>query len=264
MTKFNSGKASILVITSALFVASFLLGKTLTSVSADDHGDNDHHTQYCHPDEGHYPFTLSDSNSHDSFVYSGTCEKGDGRGAEDEFKQCISDWCSNNQPHDECSNIDGLQTEIPKGYVRGEGNTCNEETSQPVYGCMDESATNYDPKATDPGDVVCTFSSPTPDPDVCANIDGVQTSVPDGMHLDASGKNCVNFSGSGPAPRNDEGNGTGGQVLGASTTRGQVLGASTMAGTGSFEEMTYQAIMVIGATLSAFGIKGLKKSKKAI
>jgi hypothetical protein len=42
------------------------------------------------------------------------------------------------------------------------------------------------------------------------------------------------------------------------------LGTSTMAKTGSFEEIAYQAIMVIGATLSAFGIKGLKKGKKAI
>ncbi len=99
-----------------------------------------------------------------------------------------------------------------------------------------------------------------PDPDVCHNIDGVQTSVPDGMHLDPTGLNCLNWSQSGPPVRNDEG--TGSQVLGASTTRGQVLGASTMAGTGSFDESLYQAIMSIGATLSAFGLKGLKKSKK--
>jgi hypothetical protein len=45
-------------------------------------------------------------------------------------------------------------------------------------------------------------------------------------------------------------------------TGGQVLGASTMAGTGSFEEVFYQAIMGIGATLSAIGVKGLKKVKK--
>ena len=52
------------------------------------------------------------------------------------------------------------------------------------------------------------------------------------------------------------------QILGASTTNGQVLGTSTMAGTGSFDETFYQAIMSLGAVLSAFGIKGLKKSKK--
>jgi hypothetical protein len=46
-------------------------------------------------------------------------------------------------------------------------------------------------------------------------------------------------------------------------TGGQVLAASTMAGTGSFDETFFQAIMSIGATLSAFGLKGLKKGKKA-
>lgn len=45
-------------------------------------------------------------------------------------------------------------------------------------------------------------------------------------------------------------------------TGGEVLGASTMAGTGSFDETFYQAIMSIGAALSAIGIKGLKKGKK--
>jgi hypothetical protein len=54
--------------------------------------------------------------------------------------------------------------------------------------------------------------------DICANIDGFQSSVPDGMHLDASGKNCVNWGGSGPAPRNDEG-----------ASNGQVAGVSTLA-----------------------------------
>lgn len=79
--------------------------------------------------------------------------------------------------------------------------------------------------------------TPTPSPvlgtsttDVCANIDGDQTSVPDGLHLDASGLNCVAFSVPGPG-----GPGDGGAVLGASTTGGQVLGASTLgeAGTAS-------------------------------
>ncbi len=33
-------------------------------------------------------------------------------------------WCGNNQPGDVCSNIDGKQTEIPAGRVRGENNSC--------------------------------------------------------------------------------------------------------------------------------------------
>lgn len=49
-----------------------------------------------------------------------------------------------------------------------------------------------------------------------------------------------------------------------SSPQGQVLGASTMASTGSLEESVYEAIMTLGATLSAFGLKGLKKSKKVV
>jgi len=45
-------------------------------------------------------------------------------------------------------------------------------------------------------------------------------------------------------------------------TGGQVLGASTMGKTGSFDEIFYQVIMGIGATLSTLGLKGLKKGKK--
>lgn len=89
--------------------------------------------------------------------------------------------------------------------------------------------------------------TPTPDTDVCDNIDGIQTGVPEGQHLDASGNNCVSFSDSNPPENN-------------STPQGQVLGSSTLASTGSFLESFYMAIMGIGATL--FG-KGLKKAKKA-
>ena len=46
------------------------------------------------------------------------------------------------------------------------------------------------------------------------------------------------------------------------TSGGQVLGASTMAGTGSFAETLYQAIMGLGGILSFKGLKKLKVSKK--
>lgn len=97
--------------------------------------------------------------------------------------------------------------------------------------------------------------APTPDNDVCDNIDGIQGGVPDGMHLDASGLNCVNWSQAGPPVRNDE---APGQVLGAST--GQVLGASTMAGAGGFAEAAYQVIMGVGGILTYLGIKKNKKT----
>jgi hypothetical protein len=40
------------------------------------------------------------------------------------------------------------------------------------------------------------------------------------------------------------------------------LGSSTMGKTGSFDEVFYQVIMGIGATLSTFGLKSLQKGKK--
>ncbi len=83
----------------------------------------------------------------------------------------------------------------------------------------------------------------TPDPtdpgDVCANIDGVQTSVPSDLHLDASQRNCVSFS----VPGADTG--TGG---------GQVLGASTMAGTGAGEDMLAM-MFAIGSFSFGVGIR---------
>lgn len=80
--------------------------------------------------------------------------------------------------------------------------------------------------------------------DVCANIDGIQTGVPNGLHLDASGRNCVDFSQSGGGD-----NGGGGQVLGASTTAGgQVLGSSTLGATGgdSRQYLAYVTIILGG------------------
>jgi hypothetical protein len=95
-------------------------------------------------------------------------------------------------------------------------------------------------------------SSPTPTPgdsgDVCANIDGVQTSVPNDYHLDASQRNCVQFE-LGGAPDS----GIGG---------GSVLGASTMAGTGSAQDLMSLAFSV-GAISASLGIRYAKKEVTA-
>lgn len=96
--------------------------------------------------------------------------------------------------------------------------------------------------------------SPSPTPfDACSNIDGIQYSVPEGMHINATGHECVNFGQPGVE-----------QPSSSSAPEPQVLGATTMADTGNFNEIAYQAIMVIGGTLSAFGIKNLKKASKKV
>ncbi|QQG41415.1 MAG: hypothetical protein HYV90_04640 [Candidatus Woesebacteria bacterium] len=268
MTKFNSGKASVLALTSVFVVATFLLGKSLTSVFA---RAGDVPKAYCHAagreETDHFNYHYNRAwTSH--FYNNGTPKAGH----EDDFytvvgdrncdgqadssptptptptptatpRECEEDEdeCSTPTPEptatpeitDACPNIEGIQDSIPEGYFLNSDDNCV-EGEEPT---------------------------PTPDADVCDNLDGVQTGLPEGMHFDAAGVNCVNFGQSGPAPRNDEG--TGGQVLGASTVRGQVLGASTMAKTGSFEESLYIAIMGVGAIITTLGAKNLKKAFKA-
>lgn len=95
--------------------------------------------------------------------------------------------------------------------------------------------------------------TPTPNPDVCANIGGVQTSVPEGLHLDAGKINCVSFS----VPGVPESSSTS-QVLGTSTS--QVLGASTMATTGVATDAIFNSIFTLGSLLTSFGI--MRNGKK--
>ncbi len=97
----------------------------------------------------------------------------------------------------------------------------------------------------------------TPSGDVCENIDGIQYSVPEGKHLDASNKNCVEYSQAGAPEPKDSGIG-GAEVLGVST--GQVLGVSTMAGAGAVEDAIFNSIFTLGSLLTSFGI--MKNGKK--
>ncbi len=116
----------------------------------------------------------------------------------------------------------------------------------------------------------CEFQKeePTPTPtatpnngDVCANIEGIQLSLPDdSYHFDNDRKNCLQFSVPGaPTPPPAIG---GAQVLGASTINGggKVLGTSTMAKTGAVEDAIFNSIFTLGSLLTSFGI--MKNGKK--
>lgn len=141
----------------------------------------------------------------------------------------------------------------PEGQLDLEGQCVTPE--EPVYGCTDPKATNYDPKASD-DDGSCVL--PTPNPDVCPNLEGIQYSIPDSYHLDAAGVNCVQYElGGAPAPSES----TGGEaVLGASTVpSGQVLGASSMAATGVAMDNVFALVFSLGSVLSAFGIRKFSK-----
>lgn len=79
-------------------------------------------------------------------------------------------------------------------------------------------------------------SEPTPEP--------TPLNCPEGKHIDASGKNCVEYQFGGPST-----------TTGGATTQGQVLGASTLAATGTFAENLYLAIMALGGLLTFKGVQ---------
>jgi hypothetical protein len=341
MSKFNAGKASILALTAVLAVAAFLLGKSLTSVSATNHYEagtwsscvaKPDHT--CGNGAGTQSATchLTDGQSHDGCTSNG---------------QTVTRDCDISCPKPEVSITksilcgSGVRTFSGTADYHGDtttrltvtfnppgsGNTTTEVDSQsePTSWSFDKSVTTgseykieakvYDKSDPDSGDLTdsdswtftqvacpvvdvcqnldgdqatlpdgmqvdekgfcscrdgyhevnpeglrvvfdglpsftCVADEPTPDPDVCKNIDGVQTGVPDGMHLDAAGINCVNFTPAGP-PENP-----------SNPPQGQILGTSTMAGTGSFAENLYLAIMTLGGIITTVGVKNYRKASK--
>lgn len=100
--------------------------------------------------------------------------------------------------------------------------------------------------------------------DLCTNIEGIQTSVPDGLHLNATGHECVAYELGGPGGVG--GVPSGGQVLGMSTMgKGQVLGAQTLAHTGKSQDIILPFGFVGGVVLSILGFKKtLEKKNKEI
>lgn len=82
---------------------------------------------------------------------------------------------------DVCTNIDGVQESLPNNYYFASAGICAEKT--PV--CTDPNASNFDSDVTSneyANNNVCQYPL-----DVCSNIDGTQTSLPDGYHFDGEG-----------------------------------------------------------------------------
>jgi hypothetical protein len=271
MSKFNAGKASVLALTAVAVLASFLLGKSLTSVRA---GDDEHEQEnndnnwsvcvstgpQCGTDNGHKSKTITQDANHTHVCPTGYSS--DGYDHDEWDKECRKEVTNMECPNGNYTSHDSSKACSRNGHYADKISVTDYDYEDKVkqYSCP----TDWSVKSGDETkcEKVETQDCQTGkiDNSACVNeatptpVSTPETCVGD-QHLDATGLKCVSFSGSGPAPRNDQGNG---QVLGAST--GQVLGASTMAGTGSFDETIYSAIMSIGATLSAFGIKGVKQS----
>ena len=103
-----------------------------------------------------------------------------------------------------------------------------------------------DPKPSD---------DPVPTPttgDVCTNLDGFQSSVPDGYLVNPESTECRAFQYGGPPPPP------------AAESTGQVLGASTLGSAGVFGTEAVNAGYLLGFVFSALGIMRYapKKAKK--
>ncbi len=88
-------------------------------------------------------------------------------------------------------------------------NSCGCETSSPTPTVIPTASPTIVPTPTE-----IPTPTPTTEIDVCPNLDGIQTNIPDTYHLDAAGRNCVQFQLGGPPPPPD----LQGQVLGVSTS----------------------------------------------
>ena len=215
--KLVSGKATLLTLFAAVVSSAFLLGKSLTSVNATFQS-----VTICHgTGNGTYQTITVDNEGELNGHINHQANLGDLIPA----------------PNGVC----------PEPTATATGSPEPSGTPQPTIDPCDGPC----PTATATPEASAT-PEPTVNPDVCLNLDGIQTGVPEGLHLGADQTSCVAFSQAGPPQRNDEG----------TSTTGQVLGASTMAGTGTFTETLYQAIMGLGGLLSFKGFKSLKISKK--
>ncbi len=130
-------------------------------------------------------------------------------------------------PVDVCPNIDGMQTEVPDGYVKDANGNCvvittDTDVCPNIDGMQTEVPDGYVKDANGNCVVITT------DTDVCPNIDGMQKEVPAGYERDQDG-NCVLKTKTTPAPTQPVGKG--GPL--PDTGPGDILGlflASTFAG----------------------------------
>jgi hypothetical protein len=226
MSKFNTGKASVLALTAVLAVAAFLLGKSITSVNA------------C---------TTAPVNCVGGWDYTDVCSKSCGGGLSQQvFNISIpasngGTACTNNQGDliwsDPSCNTKACEVQCPDNASPNSNNVC--ECNSGYHEVNSDGQTVEE-------DHIANFTcvaDPTPVP-TPLNCTGDQ-------HPDAAGLNCVSFSQAGPPPQGPY-----------TPPQGQVLGASTMAGTGSFAENLYIAIMGLGGIITALGVKNFKKGYK--
>ena len=265
MSKFNAGKASVLALTLAFAVVSFFLGRILTvNVMATPPGSSTPtptstpstvHVIVCHKDGGSGNYSRIDVSVHsvnDSNGLSGHGDHSNDIWAPFTFNSVNYSGQGNysNFNFDNChqnSTPTPTPTPTPFHYACSDNHHCIRVSGSGSNSCTDN-------------DDCETNHTPTPTPTVTPTITPTATPVPTtplnctgDQHPDASGQNCVSFTPAGPPPEGPY-----------TPPQGQVLGASTMAGTGSFAENLYIAIMGLGGIITALGIKNFKKGYKVV
>jgi hypothetical protein len=225
MNKLTTGKASVLLLT-ALATGS-LLGYSVSSVLAQAADAR----AYCHANSGSSGYNYLNNPAWDQhFENNGTPKAGH----ELDFFTFEDDKDCNGQ-------VDTTPTPTPEPSV----NT----TPTPNLSVTPTPSEEPSPTEVPIPTPTNTEVLGTSDTDVCTNIDGIQSGVPDGWYQNgANSTECRQFQ-FGGAPTENQ---TEGQVLGAST-ESHVLGASTLAATGS----TANYLMMLGLILSGVSIYGL-------
>lgn len=260
MNKLVAGKASIVTLFATVVVSSFLLGKSFSGAFAQGQPES---ITICHATNSDVnPYNTESPNIQNDGSLTGGHLNDTGPIWNSTLKDLKIQWGDIIPAYTSGSfSYPGLNNTTEGLAILA--NDCNipETPVERTPVCSDDSYDNYggedsvfDPETEVADDSLCSNTpvdepTPTDDGDVCDNIDGIQTGVPEGLHIDASGRNCVAFSNSNPPENN-------------STPQGQVLGATAMASTGSFAETLYQVVMGLGGLLTVKGVKNFKKASK--
>lgn len=237
MTKMTAGKASVILLTA--MAASTLMGYSLTSVLAVSVDAR----AYCHANSGASGYNyLNNPAWTQHFENNGTPKSGH----ELDFFALEGDTDCDGEVDTPTPTVTPIPTTVPSPTVIPTPVPSDTPTETP-----------NDPTLT-PTPVEDISATPTPtvaqvlgdSNDVCTNLDGIQTSVPNGWFQNGAGSTeCRQFQ-FGGAPEGE--NSPQGQVLGAST-EAHVLGANTLAATGS----TAETLMMLGLILSGASMYGL-------
>ncbi len=251
MNKLSAGKTTILTLLSTVVLSAMLLAKSVAPMSA---GDKVYVCKYVGTpgvsealQTGQNPIETSVNALPDNWSVGGYFNDSQGRS----FVLALS-------PQSPEPNVNNCPPPSTGGSPTPTATATASATPTPTPTQTATATATATPTAT-----ATASATPTPTPtqtatatatpnngDVCNNLDGVQTSVPEGYHLGLTGLDCLQFSNPGSE------SGTGGAPV------GQVLGASTMAATGAVEDSLFYAMFTLGSLFTSFGI--MKNGKRKV